>query len=220
MRRGYLLAEAMIAIIIAGVVATVFTTMSYYTNIQSNTLKHQNTKTILEVVRSRLLILAQDPDTDSFFELYKEEADSTLPVDVGLGIDAWGKRIYYYTIDLGDNNLSNAPYADTTTSISPNANILGRLVSSGEDMILSTDANDSVAQNDDIMLEIGIGEVNHFKVYESSEVNTQTRAYNSAIISDTAPASPMHGTLWYDDTNTSNKILKIWDSNLSIWTVI
>ena len=216
MRKGYLLAEAMIAILIAGVVATVFTTMSYYTNIQSNTLKQQNTKTILEIVRSRLLILAQDPDLDSFFELYKEEDDSTLPTDIGLGVDAWGKRIYYYTIDLGDSNVTNAPYADTTTSISPNANILGRLISSGEDMILSTDANDSVAQNDDIMLEIGIGEVNHFKVYESSEVNTQSRAYNSVIISDTAPASPIHGTLWYD-TDAVTKELKIWDEKLTDW---
>ena len=51
-KEGYLLVEAMIAIIIAGIVATIFTTMSYYTNIQANLLKQQNTKTILEVFPS------------------------------------------------------------------------------------------------------------------------------------------------------------------------
>ena len=63
MRRAYLLAEAMIAVIIAGIVAAVFTTMNYYTHLQANVLKQQNTKTILEVVRSRLVNLASDPDS-------------------------------------------------------------------------------------------------------------------------------------------------------------
>ncbi|MEO1953904.1 MAG: hypothetical protein ABGW74_04295, partial [Campylobacterales bacterium] len=65
--------------------------------------------------------------------------------------------------------------------------ICARLVSSGQDMVLDTDENDSEAQNDDLMLEIGIGELNHFKLYSGSEITTQTRAYNSAIVSDTEP---------------------------------
>lgn len=216
MRKGYLLVEAMIAIIIAGIVAAVFTTMNYYTHIQSNLLKQQNTKTILEIIRSRLLNLAQDPDTDSYFELIKEDANNTLPISVGLGTDAWGKRIHYYTIDLGNTNVDTM-YADTNTSISPNDNILGRLVSSGQDMVLDTNATNSFAQNDDLMLELGIGEVNHFKLYSSSEITTQTRAYNSAIVSDVEPSTPINGVLWYDTINSKLKMYSQTDSN---WTTL
>ena len=210
MRRGYMLIEAMIAIIIAGIVATVFTTMNYYTHIQANVLKQQNTKLMLEIARSRLINLAQDQDNDSYFELLKEEADNTLPVSIGLGTDAWAKRFFYATVDLGSSDGTNAPYADTTTSISPNDNIAGRLVSSGEDMILTTTATDSLAQDDDLMLEIGVGELNHFKLYGGSEITTETRAYNSAIVSATEPTNPIDGTLWYD-TITSK--LKIYDAD-------
>ena len=213
-RKAYMLIEAMIAIVIAGIIAAVFTTMNYYTHIQANVLKNQNTKAILEVARSRLINLAKDPDSDSFFELLKEETDNTLPVSIGLGTDAWGKRVFYSTIDLGDSEGTNAPYADTTTSISPNDNIAGRLVSSGENMILDTTSTDSVAQNDDLMLEIGVGELNHFKLYGGSEITTETRAYNSAIVSATEPATPIEGTLWYD---TVAGILKIYDSANTTW---
>ena len=216
MRNAYLLLEAMIAIIIAGIVATIFTTMNYYTNIQSNILKQQNTKTILEVVRSRLLASAENVDNDSYFELLKQEDDNTLPISVGLGTDAWAKRIYYYTIDLGVHNDINASYADTNTSISPNANIAGRLVSSGEDMILDTYDTNKTAQNDDLMLEIGVGELNHFKLYGGSEITTETRAYNSAIVSGNEPSAPINnGTLWYD---TNNSVLKIYSESNSTWT--
>lgn len=211
------MAEAMIAVVIAGTVAAVFTTMNYYTHLQSNVLKRQNTKTMLEVIRSRLLVLASDPDSDSYFELLKEEADNTLPTNVGLGTDAWGKRIYYYTIDLGTSDGTNAPYADSNATISPNENIAGRLVSSGEDMSLDTDETHSVAQGDDLMLEIGIGELNHFKLYGSSEITTETRGYNSAIVSDTEPANPINGALWYDTTISRLKIYSQTDSN---WTTL
>ncbi len=217
MRPAYLMIEAMIAIIIAGIVATVFTTMNYYTHLQSNMLKQQNTKTILDIVRSRLLHAAQDPDSDTYFELLKEEADNTLPVSIGLGTDAWGKRIYYSTIDLGTSDGTNAPYADTATAISPNANVAGRLISLGENNILETTATDSTVQGDDLMLEIGIGELNHFKLYGSSEITTETRGYNSAIVSDTEPTTPAHGTLWYDTVNASLKLYNQTDSN---WTAL
>ncbi len=221
-RKAYLLIEALMAVMIAGIVAAVFTTMNYYTHIQSNILKQQNTKTILDVVRSRLLDSADDPDTDSYFELLKEDSNNTLPVNIGLGTDAWAKRIYYYTIDLGVSDGNNAPFADTTTSISPNANIAGRLVSSGEDLTLNTSATDATAQGDDLMLEIGIGELNHFKLYSGSEINGETRAYNSVIISDTAPENPIHGTLWFDTSDTSgfpasDGTLKMYDSNNDTW---
>lgn len=215
-RKAYLLVEALIAVMIAGIVAAVFTTMNYYTHIQSNILKHQNTKTILDIVRSRLLNSAQDPDTDSYFELLKEDTNNTLPVSIGLGTDAWAKRIHYYTIDLGVSDGTNAPYADTTTSISPNDNIAGRLVSSGEDMQLNTGATDATAQGDDLMLEIGVGELNHFKLYGGSEINGESRAYNSAIMAIDAPSNPIHGTLWYD-TDSVTKELKIWNENSSVW---
>jgi hypothetical protein len=214
MRGAYFIIEAMIAIIIAGIVAAAFTMMNYYTNIQSSMLKQQNTKTILEVVRSRLLNLASDPDDDSYFELLKD-INNTLPVSVGIGTDAWGKTIYYSTIDLGILDETNDPYANTDTSISPNSNIAGRLISYGEDMMLSTNATHSTAQGDDIMLEIGIGELNHFKLYGSSEITTETRGYNSAIVSATEPASPINGALWYDTTISKLKIFSQTDAN---WT--
>jgi type II secretory pathway pseudopilin PulG len=216
-RRAYLLIEAMIAIVIVGIVATVFTTMNFYTHMQSNVLKQQNSKIILEVVRSRLTHLAKDPDSDTYFELLKEESGNTLPISIGLGTDAWGKRIYYSTVDLGVANVVDVLYANTTTAISPNDNIAGRLVSSGEDMVLDTSATDDVAQGDDLMLEIGVGELNHFKLYGGSEITTQTRAYNSAIVSATAPLSPINGTLWYDKLVSK---LKIYDSNTSVWLLI
>jgi len=214
LKNGYLLVEAMIAIIIAGVVATIFTTMSYYTTIQANLLKHQNTKTILEVIRSRLINNAKDIDDDSYFELPKEDANNTLPVNIGLGIDAWAKRIYYYTYDFGIENDIDDNYADTNDTISPNSNIAGRLVSSGQDMVLDTNSSHDKAQNDDLMLEIGIGELNHFKLYGSSEITTQTRGYNSAIVSDTEPTTPINGTLWYD---TNNAKLKMYDESNDNW---
>ena len=202
MRKGYLLAEAMIAVVIAGIVVAVFTTMNYYTNIQSNLLKQQNTKIILEVIRSRLVNSAQDPDSDQYFELLKQDANDTLPTNVGLGTDAWGERINYTTYDFGVANTADGNYSDTNTTISPNANIAGRLISSGENLVFDTNASDSTAQVDDIMLEVGIGELNHYKLYGGSEITTKTRAYNSAIISDVAPSNPLDGTLWYDINNS------------------
>ena len=217
MRKGYFLIEAMIAIIIAGIVAGAFTMMNYYTQIQSDLLKQQNTKTMLEVIRSRLVNLAADPDSDSYFELPKEDSNNTTPISIGLGTDAWAKKIYYYTIDLGIANTVDSSYADTNTSISPNANIAGRLISTGEDMILNTDSNDSTAQNDDLMLEIGVGEINHFKLYGSSEITTETRGYNSAIVSASEPATPIDGSLWFD-TNVS--VLKVYSQTDANWTSI
>lgn len=214
-----MLIEAMIAILIAGIIAGVFTTMNYYSVIQSNMLKQQNTKITMEILRSRLLNTATDPDFDSYFELLKEDSNGTIPVNIGLGADGWAKRIHYSTIDLGTSDGTNAPYADTNDSISPNDNISGRLISSGENLKLETNASDSIAQGDDIMLEIGIGELNHFKLYESSEINGETRAYNSAILSIDAPTNPIHGTLWYD-TDAVTKEFKVWDANLSAWVDI
>ena len=66
------------------------------------------------------------------------------------------------------------------------------------------------------MLEIGVGEVNHYKLYGGSEITTQTRGYNSAIISGVAPATPINGTLWYD-TSGATPPLKIYDSNTTSW---
>lgn len=216
MKKGFMLVEVMVAIIMAGILAAVLATMGYYTLIQGNTLKQQNSKTMLEVIRSRLLELAADPDSDSYFELLKEDTNSTVPVIVGLGKDAWGRNLFYATYDFGDAN-GNATYAQNTTSISSNNNILGRLVSLGEDGILQTDATHTIAQGDDIMLEIGIGETNHLKLYNGSEVTTQTRGYNSAIVSVTEPASPIHGTLWYSESNSTLYMYNTTDGN---WTQI
>lgn len=217
MRSGYYLIEAIIAILIAGVVASAFTMMNYYTKIQSNMLKQQNTKTMLEITRSRLVSLASNPDTDSFFELLKEDENNTLPVNAGIGSDAWGKPIFYSTIDLGDTNLVDSNYSDTNTSISPNSNIAGRLISYGEDRTLNTDETHSIAQGDDIMLEIGVGEINHFKLYGSSEITTETRGYNSAIVSATEPTTPLNGSLWYDTVSLK---LKLYSDTNSSWTTL
>lgn len=211
-----MLVEIMIAVIMAGVIAAVLATMGYYIMIQSNTLKYQNTKTMLEVIRSRLLGLATNPDSDSYFELLKEEENSTVPVIAGLGKDAWGRNISYTTYDFGIANIIDPLYANTTTSISPNSNILGRLVSLGEDGVLQTAATHSTAQGDDLMIEIGIGETNHLKLYGGSEITTETRGYNSAIVSlsTVPPPSPINGTLWFqNDTN----ITKIYDSSTLTW---
>ncbi len=215
MKKGFMLVEVMIAIIMAGILAAVLATMGYYTIMQGNTLKQQNSKTILEVIRSRLLNTAANPDSDSYFELLKE-VNSTIPVIIGLGKDAWGRNIFYSTYDFGDAN-GNATYAQNTLSISPNANVLGRLISRGEDGVLDTTATDSVSKNDDIMLEIGIGETNHLKLYNGSEVSTQTRGYNSAIISSTAPLSPINGALWYCDVNST---LNMYNSTTMTWTKV
>jgi type II secretory pathway pseudopilin PulG len=217
MKKGFMLVEVMIAIVMAGVIAAVLATMGYYIMIQSNTLKLQNTKSILDVIRSRLVNSATDPDSDSYFELLKEETNSTVPVVAGLGKDAWGRNIKYTTYDFGIANIINPLYANTNTSISPNTNVLGRLVSLGEDGVLQTDATHTAAQGDDLMIEIGIGEANHLKLYGGSEITTQTRGYNSAIVSSTAPLTPTHGTLWYCDTNATLYMYNATDLN---WTVI
>jgi type II secretory pathway pseudopilin PulG len=216
MKKGFMLVEVMVAIIMAGILAAVLATMGYYTVMQGNTLKQQNSKTMLEIIRSRLLNLAANPDSDSYFELLKEDTNNTVPVVVGLGKDAWGRNVFYSTYDYGADN-NNTTYADTNTSISPNSNVMGRLISRGEDGILDTTATDSVAKNDDIMLEIGIGETNHLKLYNGSEVATQTRGYNSAIVSATEPTSPINGTLWYSDTNATLYMYNATDAN---WTQI
>ena len=218
MKKGFMLVEVMIAIIMAGVLAAVLATMGYYTMMQGNTLKYQNTKTILEVIRSRLVNSATDPDSDSYFELLKE-VNSTIPVVIGLGKDAWGHNINYTTYDFGIPNNSNHLYADTNTSISLNANVLGRLISLGEDGILQTTSNDSTALGDDLMIEIGIGETNHLKLYGGSEITTQTRGYNSAIVSlsnEPFPLSPINGMIvFHRDTN----LTYIYDSNTT-WVQI
>lgn len=219
MRKGFILVEVMLAVVMAGVIAAVLATMGYYTMIQGNTLKQQNTKTILEVIRSRLVNSATNPDNDSYFELLKEE-NSTIPVVIGLGKDAWGHNINYTTYDFGIANTIDPLYADTNTSISPNTNIMGRLISLGEDGILQTLSTHSSAQGDDLMIEIGIGETNHLKLYGGSEITTQTRGYNSAIVSlstDAFPTSPINGTLVYHrDTN----LTYVYDINTTTWVQI
>jgi len=215
MRNAYMIAEVMIAVVMAGAILSVFTTINYFGNIQSNMLKQQNTKIILEVIRSRLLKSADDPDGDQYFELLKEDENSTLPVSIGTGTDAWGKRIQYTTIDLGDQNIFDTTYADSNTSISPNANIAGRLLSSGENRRFETNTTNSEPQGDDLMLEIGVGELNHFKLYGGSEIAGETRGYNSAIVSGTEPTTPINGTIWYD---TSVSKLKIYNESNASWT--
>ena len=210
-----MIAEVMIAVVMAGAILSVFTTINYFGNIQSNMLKQQNTKIILEVIRSRLLKSADDPDGDQYFELLKEDENSTLPVSIGTGTDAWGKRIQYTTIDLGDQNIFDTTYADSNTSISPNANIAGRLLSSGENRRFETNTTNSESQGDDLMLEIGVGELNHFKLYGGSEIAGETRGYNSAIVSGTEPTTPINGTIWYD---TSVSKLKIYNESNASWT--
>jgi type II secretory pathway pseudopilin PulG len=79
MKKGFMLVEVMIAIIMAGVLAAVLATMGYYTLMQGNTLKQQNSKTMLEVIRSRLLNAAANPDNDSYFELLQEDTNNTVP---------------------------------------------------------------------------------------------------------------------------------------------
>ena len=215
MRNAYMIAEVMIAVVMAGAILSVFTTINYFGNIQSNMLKQQNTKIILEVIRSRLLKSADDPDGDQYFELLKEDENSTLPVSIGTGTDAWGKRIQYTTIDLGDQNIFDTTYADSNTSISPKANIAGRLLSSGENRRFETNTTNSESQGDDLMLEIGVGELNHFKLYGGSEIAGETRGYNSAIVSGTEPTTPINGTIWYD---TSVSKLKIYNESNASWT--
>ena len=207
MRRGYLLIEALIAVFIAGVVAMIFATINYYNSIQSDILRIESTKQILDVVRSRLITDSNDTESDGYFEFLKPNASDTLPTSMPLRSDAWGREIKYYAQDYGVAN-SDANYTTNTTSISPNANILAKVISTGPDGVLDTALTDSSAKNDDIMVEIGIGETNHLKLYGGSEISTQTRSYNSAIVSATAPASPTVGLLWVD---TSTTRLKVWD---------
>jgi type II secretory pathway pseudopilin PulG len=219
MKKGMMLIEVIIAIIMAGALAAILATMGYYTIMQGNTLKQQNSKTMLEVIRSRLLNAAANPDNDSYFELLQEDENNTVPIVIGLGKDAWGRNIFYSTYDFGDAN-GNTTYAQNTVSISPNANVLGRLISRGEDGVLDTDSADSIAQNDDILLEIGIGETNHLKLYNGSEVTTETRGYNSAIVVATLgdlPVSAINGTIVFvRDTNTT----LIYDSTIPEWVQI
>lgn len=219
-KKGFMLIEVMIAVIMAGVIAAALATIGYYTVIQGNLLKQQNTKTILEVIRSRLVGLAANPDNDAYFELLKEEANTTVPVIAGLGKDAWGRNIKYTTYDFGIPNTGDPLYADTNTSISPNTNVLGRLISLGEDGILQTNATHTTAQGDDLMIEIGIGETNHLKLYGGSEITTQTRGYNSAVVSlstDAFPASPINGTIvFHRDTN----LTYVYDINTTTWVQI
>lgn len=218
MKKGFMLVEVMIAIVMAGVIAAVLATMGYYTMMQGNTLKYQNTKTILEVIRSRLVGLAANPDNDAYFELLKEDVNSTVPIQAGLGKDAWGRNIFYSTYDFGTLNVVDLNYTNNQVAIAPagNANIMGRLISYGEDGVLQTNATHSTAQGDDLMIEIGIGETNHLKLYGGSEITTQTRGYNSSIVSPsgTPPTSPINGTLWFqNDTN----ITQVYDANTTIW---
>lgn len=216
-----MLIEVMIAVVMAGLLAAVLATIGYYTMVQGNTLKQQNTKTMLEVIRSRLVNLASNPDNDAYFELLMEDANSTVPVEAGLGKDAWGRNIFYSTYDYGTVNSVDLNYTNNRNAIAPvsNANIMGRLISSGEDGVLQTNATHSTAQGDDLMIEIGIGETNHLKLYGGSEITTQTRGYNSAVVSPSgsAPASPINGTIWFqNDTN----ITQVYDANTSTWVRI
>jgi hypothetical protein len=208
-RRAYFLAEAMIAIIIAGSIATVYVSMSYYTNIQANLMKYQNTKTILDVIRSRIIHDAQDPDSDNYFEPLKEDGSSELPASIGLGVDAWGKRIKYTTFDFNDSNI-DPNYANTTDQISPNSEVAARLLSSGENLSFETDENNATAQGDDLLLEITTSEINHYKLYGGKVLN-----FNTAVVSATEPTLEIDGTLWYDTNASKLKIYSKADNNWS-----
>jgi hypothetical protein len=208
LKRGYILAEVAVAIVIAALLAGAFTAMTYYMNIASNSLKSENSKIILDVVRSRVLELARDVDNDSFFELPMHQSDNSLPLEVAISVDAWGESIYYVTQDFGVINAVDLNYSHTADAISVNANIQGRVISKGANRTLETNATHASAQGDDIMVEIGTGELNHFKLYGGSEIEAQTRNYNSAIVSNTAPSNPSIGTLWY---NTDENNMTIFD---------
>lgn len=210
MKRGYILAEMAVAVVIASLLAGAFTAMMYYMNVSSNTLKSENSKIILQVVRSRLLDMAKDVDSDSFFELPMHQASNTLPLNVSITVDAWGKPLYYITQDFGIVNGVDMNYSYLSDAISPNANIQGRVISLGINGVLETNTTDPAARGDDIMLEIGVGEINHFKLYGGSEIEAQTRNYNSAIVSTTPPSNPSVGTLWY---NSNDANMTIYDGS-------
>jgi len=95
LKKAYILAELAVGMIIAALLAGAFTAMGYYINITSNTLKHENSKIILDVIRSRLLHLAKDVDDDGYFELLMHEDGMGIPLEAGISIDAWGELKLY-----------------------------------------------------------------------------------------------------------------------------
>ena len=189
-----------IAIVIAALLAGAFVSMSYYMQQSSDRLKYENSKIILEVVRSRLLHLATPANNHSCFDLPAHETDNTLPLNVGISTDAWGQELYYEALQ------------DCTTAqtIGPNDNVVARIISKGSSGTMHTDDTDTKASGDDLMIEIGIGELNHFKLYGGSEIAEETRNYHSAIFSNQAPNNPTTGTLWY---NTDDDNLTIYDGD-------
>ena len=84
-----------------------------------------------------------------------------------------------------------------------------------EDGKFETEATHKTAQGDDVMLEIGVGETNYYKLYGGSEITTETRGYNSAHVSEIAPTTPINGMLWYDTKIGGG--MKMYNANSSSW---
>jgi hypothetical protein len=213
MKKAYVLMDVMIAIFVVGIITAVFTTMNIYSFMQIDIMKRENTKQILEIVRSRLIQESNDVDGDGYFEFVKD-ANSKIPSSIIATTDAWGVSLFYQAYDMGTLNSTNINFTNNKTSITPNSNILARVISAGENGQIDTVSTDSIAKDDDIMIEIGIGETNHFKLYGSSEISEETRNYNSVIISNTVPSNPTNGLLWLDNSN--NK-LKVYVEYINNW---
>jgi type II secretory pathway pseudopilin PulG len=214
MKKAYVLMDVMIAVFIVGIITAAFTTINMYSFMQIDIMKRENTKQILEIVRSRLIEKAQDIDSDGYFELPKEDSSNSIPSNIIATTDAWGVSLFYSTYDFGDDNTINTNYANSKTQITPNNNILARVISAGENGKIETTSTDQDVINDDIMIEIAIGETNHFKLYNGSSIEEQTRNYNSVVVSTSEPTNPNNGLIWLD--SNENK-LKVFIQSTNSW---
>lgn len=128
----------------------------------SSLSKSVSTKNVLQQIKNVIIENARDVDSDTYYEVWKEQSGNGLPVGyTGTAIDAWGSALKYCTWDLGSANTVDPAYSDNFVP-PPQPGLVARIISAGRDRIMQTSCTDAVAQGDDIIAEIYHNEINSF----------------------------------------------------------
>lgn len=128
----------------------------------SSLSKSVSTKNVLQQIKNVIIENARDVDSDTYYEVWKEQSGNGLPVGyTGTAIDAWGSALKYCTWDLGSANTVDTAYSDNFVT-PPQPGLVARIISAGRDRIMQTSCTDTVAQGDDFIAEVYHNEINSF----------------------------------------------------------
>ena len=152
--QGYALVGLVVVMSLMPALVLVTTSIIQSANGATRYQKSMVTKQRMLTIKAWLIQQAKDPDNDGIYELPAEGAGNMLPASLPMtSNDEWGKSFVYCTWDLGAAN-TNTGYS-TNHSVPPVSNLIGRIVSLGQNMTAETACSTAtISGGDDQMVDI------------------------------------------------------------------